>query len=101
MPHFVRVCQAQDVANGEVRPVDADGTRIALCRVGDHFYALSNFCPHLSGNLSEGRIEDDTLICPEHYWRFKLATGRCVTVRGQSAHAFPVRVEDGWVLVGV
>jgi nitrite reductase/ring-hydroxylating ferredoxin subunit len=101
MPQFVSVCRADELADGDVRLVEADGTKIALCRREGRFFALSNFCPHLTGNLGEGSLDGDELVCPEHYWRFKVATGRCTNVRGQTAHTFPVRVEDGWVLVGV
>lgn len=101
MPEFVKVCSVDDVPAGQIRLVEADGTKIALCNRDGRFYAVSNFCPHLTGNLSEGKIEDDVLVCPEHGWRFKLATGRCVSMPGRSAHTFPVQIEEGWVLIGV
>ena len=102
MPRFVKVCRADAVAEGAVMLVDADGTKVALCRRAGQLFALSNFCPHLTGNLGEGKLDGDELVCPEHFWRFKLGTGRCVNVPGQSAHAFPVRLDDdGWALVGV
>lgn len=101
MPTFVRVCSNQEIAEGQVRLVVADGTKLALCRHEGRVYALSNFCPHLTGNLSEGTIEEGLLVCPEHGWRFRLSSGRCVTMPGKSAHAFPVRIEGDSVLVGV
>ena len=101
MPVFVRVCRRDEVAVGEIKLVEADGTKIALCNKDGVLHALSNFCPHLTGNLSEGSLEGDVLICPEHGWRFKLTTGRCTTMPGQNAHSFPVKIEDEWVLVGV
>jgi nitrite reductase/ring-hydroxylating ferredoxin subunit len=101
MPKFVQVCKVEEVQPGQVRMLEADGTKIALCNREGTLHALSNFCPHLTGNLGEGELDGDVLVCPEHGWRFKLATGRCTTIRGQSAHVFPVRIEDGWVLVGV
>lgn len=101
MPNFVRVCRSEDVPAGEVRMLEADGTKIALCHFEGRFHALSNYCPHRTGNLGEGRIEDGLLVCPEHFWRFKLTTGRCAGMPDQGAHVFPVKVEDGWVLVGV
>jgi nitrite reductase/ring-hydroxylating ferredoxin subunit len=81
--------------------VEADRTKVALCKREGTVYALSNFCPHLTGNLGEGAIEDDVLVCPEHGWRFKLSSGRCTTMRGKSAHTFPVQIEADWILVGV
>lgn len=102
MPEFFRVCPIEDVPEGAVRMKEAGGTKIALVQRGGAFYAISNFCPHLTGNLGEGHLDvDGMLVCPEHGWRFRLSTGRCVSVANQSAHTFPVRIEDGWVLVGL
>ena len=101
MPSFFRVCRASELADGMVKLVEANGTKIALCQQAGKVYALSNFCPHLTGNLSEGKLEGDELICPEHFWRFKVHSGRCVTMTGKSAHTFPVQIEDDWIAVGV
>jgi len=101
MPTFHRVCRTEDVPDGEVRLLEADGTKIALCRRNEKFFALSNFCPHLTGNLGEGTLEGDELVCPEHFWRFKIHSGRCVSMPNKPAHTFPVQIEDGWVLVGL
>ncbi len=101
MPQFFRVCRVEDIPAGAVRLVEADGTKIALCHGPAGIYALSNFCPHLTGNLGEGTLEGDVLVCPEHGWRFKIATGRCLTVRGKPAHTFPIRIDNGWIAVGL
>lgn len=101
MPQFVRVCPVEEVAEGSVRMGEADGTKLALCQYQGKFYAFSNFCPHMTGNLGEGFLDEGLLVCPEHGWRFKLASGRCVSVPDRSANTFPVRIEEGWILVGV
>jgi nitrite reductase/ring-hydroxylating ferredoxin subunit len=101
MPTFVRLCPETEVAEGQVILREADGTKLAVCRHQGKVYALSNFCPHLTGNLGEGTIDEGVLVCPEHGWRFRLSSGRCVNVPDRSAHTFPVRVEEGWVLVGL
>ena len=101
MPRFVRVCRVDDLPDGAVRLLVADGTKLAVCRVGAAIHALSNYCPHLTGDLGAGKLDGDELVCPEHAWRFKVGSGRCTNVPGRSAHVFPVRIEDGWALVGV
>mgnify|MGYP002779834946 CR=1 FL=1 len=101
MPRFVRVCPESDVPEGKVRMMEADGTKLAICRQDGKVYALSNFCPHLTGNLGEGFLDEGLLVCPEHGWRFKLSSGRCVSVADRSAHPFPVRIDEGWILVGI
>lgn len=101
MPNFVAVARVAELVDGEVRLVEADGTKIALCKIDGVCFALSNYCPHFSGNLGEGKLDGDELVCPEHYWRFKIKTGRCVTTPGRNAASFPVRIEGDDVLVGI
>jgi nitrite reductase/ring-hydroxylating ferredoxin subunit len=51
--------------------------------------------------MGQGWIEDGEAVCPLHRWHFRLATGRCTTVRGQSLHRFRCEVRDGAVWVEV
>jgi nitrite reductase/ring-hydroxylating ferredoxin subunit len=39
-------------------------------------------CPHLGGPLDEAPIEDGSVTCPWHGYRFDVRTGRCLTGQG-------------------
>ena len=41
-------------------------------------YKVQRYCPHASGDLSEGAIEDGVLTCPLHLWKFSLEDGGCL-----------------------
>src|SRR4051794_31807136 len=101
MGQFVPVCEVGDVPEGRARPVEVEGLRIAVFNEGGRHYALLGRCPHANGPMGLGWIEDGEAVCPLHRWRFKLATGRCTTVRGYSLHAFRCEVRDGTVWVEV
>jgi 3-phenylpropionate/trans-cinnamate dioxygenase ferredoxin subunit len=51
---------------------------ILLARVGDTFYAADNRCPHMNGDLSQGRLEKTVVTCPRHHSQFDLADGHVV-----------------------
>jgi UDP-MurNAc hydroxylase len=43
-------------------------------------YIMHRACPHRQADLSVfGEIEDGTLVCTLHGWRFDLETGECLT----------------------
>jgi UDP-MurNAc hydroxylase len=51
------------------------------CEIGG--WRVQRRCPHLQGDLSRfGRIDDGTLTCQLHGWRFDLATGHCLSTEG-------------------
>ena len=90
-----------DIREGRGLPVEVDGLRIAIFNDGGTFHALLGRCPHANGPLGLGWIEEGEAVCPLHHWRFKLASGRCSTVRGESVHRFDceVREDEVWVAV--
>jgi nitrite reductase/ring-hydroxylating ferredoxin subunit len=98
---FFAVCRVDEVIEGRGRAVEAEGLRIAVFNDGGTFHALLGRCPHANGPMGYGWIEEGEAVCPLHNWRFKLATGRCTTIRGESLHRFRCEVRDGAVWVEV
>ena len=95
---------------GERRLVQAGKRTIGVFRVGDNFYAVLNYCPHMGGPLCQGRTlpwlssaapgefvldEQEALIkCPWHGWEYELATGQSFLGPGEPpARAYEVTVE--------
>ncbi len=101
MAEFHRACRVEDAEVGRGLEVVIEGVSIAIFNDGGTFHALRNRCPHQGTPIAEGRIEDGEAICPEHYWRFKLSTGRCTNVRGNTLHRFACEVRGGEVWVAV
>lgn len=99
MAEFHAVCRVEEIAEGRAKGVEIDGLRIAVFRHEEGVFALLGRCPHANGPMSLGWIEEGEAVCPLHRWRFKLATGRCTTVRGESLHRFDCEVRDGVIWV--
>ncbi len=86
--------------DGRGRPLDALGLPIALFRHRGHYVALEGRCPHAGGVMGRGWIEGDEVVCPLHYWRFRLADGACTNVPqspGLTVHRCEVRDGQVWV----
>jgi nitrite reductase/ring-hydroxylating ferredoxin subunit len=101
MPRFVEVCRLEALAEGRGHAVEVDGLRLALFLDGGEVHALLGRCPHANGPMARGWVEDGEAVCPLHGWRFRLATGRCTNIRGESLHRFACEVRDGAVWVAV
>jgi 3-phenylpropionate/trans-cinnamate dioxygenase ferredoxin subunit len=101
MGEWRRVSALEDVWEGAPTAVDVAGKPIALYRFGDEVHAIGDACPHQAGvRLSGGFLEGETIECPMHQSCFHVKTGK---VLGPPARedlpVYPVRVEDGQVLV--
>jgi UDP-MurNAc hydroxylase len=67
-------------AQQEPRPRTHQGEN-EWCEIGG--WRVQRRCPHLQGDLTRfGRIDDGTLTCQLHGWRFDLATGQCLSADG-------------------
>jgi nitrite reductase (NADH) small subunit len=84
------------------RVLRREGGDIAVFRNGeDEVFALLNRCPHKGGPLSEGIVYGRTVACPLHNLCMDLSTGQAKAPDEGCAATFPVRIEDGRVLVSL
>ena len=75
----IRLCATADITEGEVIRVDLeDGRALAIYHVGGAYYATDDLCTHGDASLSEGEIEDGTILCPFHMGSFDIRTGEAV-----------------------
>ncbi len=91
-----------DLADGSVRRVDLDGVPVAVVRVGEGVYAISDVCSHANVSLSDGEVWCDELEleCPKHGSAFSLVTGEPSTLPAtQPVAVYDARVVDGQVVV--
>jgi nitrite reductase/ring-hydroxylating ferredoxin subunit/uncharacterized membrane protein len=78
---FTAVMADADLAEGQMRCVEVEGTPVMLTRRGKRVYALANTCSHLGGPLAEGELKDEgksgdpSVVCPWHGSRFSLEDG--------------------------
>jgi nitrite reductase (NADH) small subunit/3-phenylpropionate/trans-cinnamate dioxygenase ferredoxin subunit len=75
MAEFQPVCRVDEVPDGEGRTMEVGDKLVALFRVNGEFFAIDDFCPHMGASLSGGYVENGSVTCPWHAWRFRLADG--------------------------
>lgn len=72
---------------------------IALFRVDGVVKAVTNICPHKrAACLYDGLIEQGTVTCPMHAWRFDLTSGANLS-GGGALRTYHVREAEGGVWV--
>jgi nitrite reductase (NADH) small subunit len=88
--------------------VQYKGIQIAVFhfKATDEWYASQNMCPHkMQMVLSRGLIGDSCgepkVACPLHKRTFSLTTGQNLNGEEYSIQIYPVKVEDGYVYIGV
>ena len=101
---FVRVLRTDELRDGELIPVEIDGTPVVLVRHAGEFFAVQNNCSHQDFPLSEAGFDprDGVLVCAWHGGCFDVRTGAAVIPPAvDPVETFGVRVNDGWVEIGL
>ena len=101
MSEFVKAIEASALAPGQATELTVGGKAVALFNVNGTFYATSNTCVHRGGPLGQGFLEGQNVTCPWHSWQYDVTTGENVVNPEMKVASYPVKVEDGQVLVKV
>jgi nitrite reductase/ring-hydroxylating ferredoxin subunit len=97
----VKVANVADVVDGAGLQVDAGGKPLALFKVAGKIYAIDNTCLHRGGPLAEGMLQDKSVACPWHGWRFDVTTGQGLTNPAAKLATYEVLVEGADVFVNI
>jgi nitrite reductase/ring-hydroxylating ferredoxin subunit len=98
---WIRVSSIADgPAEGCGRAFDLEGLEIAIFNWDREYFALENCCPHLGFPLTEGLLQEGSVICGWHGWRVRLNDGGCHG-KTLTARAYPCQVRDGEIWVQV
>ena len=99
---FHRVARSGQIPDGYIRRFFVGDLECALARLNGTVYATSNYCTHLDCLLSSGKLQDDGIRCSCHNSVFDLETGDPIQPPAtEPIRTYPVREEDGQVLVGL
>lgn len=97
---WVRVASLDDVWEGEVMAVDANGHHILLAHLaGGEVRAYQGICPHQEIKLVEGEFDGRHLVCRGHRWEFDLSCGAGVNPADCALAEYPVLVEGDDIYV--
>lgn len=114
MAEFVKVCATSDVPSGTMKKFSIEGYDVLVANIDGSYFAIDNYCPHTSGDLSAGKLEGSVVTCPRHGSQFDIKDGKCIRWAQMGpvistivkmikpprpAYSYKVKIEGGSVLV--
>jgi nitrite reductase (NADH) small subunit len=90
-----------DVKTGDVIAVSAAGVDLVVGLDGERYFCTQRRCVHRGGDLADGIVSKGYVICPQHGWRFSVATGTTPEPSEYCLVTYPVRVAEGRIEVEV
>jgi len=99
---FYRVSMVNEFPSGERLFLEIDGLPIVLFSIGDDFLATGDICTHDGGEIGEGELDGEEIICPRHGARFNIRTGKAMSLPAVTGiPIYPVRQVDGFIEIGI
>jgi NAD(P)H-dependent nitrite reductase small subunit len=101
LARFVKVAEKSDLIEGFGKVVTVEGRSIALFRVKKEYFAMANVCLHRGGPLGEGVLNGSVVTCPWHGWKFDVRTGSFTVIPTLKVKTYPVKEEEGQVMIEI
>ena len=96
------VAKASSIAPGTTKRVVVGGKGVLLCNVDGTFFAIEDVCTHDGGELDQGFLQGDQIMCPRHGAIFDVKSGAALSLPAVLAvGTFPVRVDGDDIFVEV
>jgi 3-phenylpropionate/trans-cinnamate dioxygenase ferredoxin subunit len=100
MSDWITVAADADLVEGDMLQFAHGDYLIALARIGDEVHAFDDTCTHEECSLSEGRQDEDEVVCHCHGSVFNLVTGEVLLGPAtEPLRTYLARVENGQVQV--
>jgi nitrite reductase/ring-hydroxylating ferredoxin subunit len=94
---LVRVGNANDVAEGQMRVFEVDGVDVNVVNADGRLYAIDDTCTHMGCSLANGRLDGTTVTCACHGSQFDVTSGavlRGPAQRPVRSHAVEIQGSD-------
>jgi len=83
----------------EAREFTVGDKVICVANVDGTISALDNVCLHRGGPLGQGVIDSGKLVCPWHGWEWNPSTGEATHNPAVRVPVYPLKIENGVVLI--
>ncbi len=97
---WVPLAAAAEVPEGKGTLVRHGRLEILIFHANGEWTAYDNTCPHAGAPIFAEHFDGECVTCTYHGLRFRACDGVCPEAPGWTLESFPVKLEDGQVLVG-
>lgn len=89
------------VTDKTLHTAEVAGKTALITRAQGELVAFSNVCPHAAADLSEGRLFDGQIKCPDHGYTFDVRSGRATWPQGEGCRLmrYETREKEGMVQI--
>ena len=104
-----KITTIDNISIGEMKSFIIKDKEILIANVDGNFFAMDNRCSHMGGNLSEGSLDGDVVVCPRHGSRFNIRNGEAVKgpkilvirLSTKNLNTYPIKIQENDIMIEV
>ena len=101
MPFVKLTSESELPPPGQAREFPCGDKVLCIANVNGTISAMDNVCLHRGGPLGQGVILDGKVVCPWHGWEWDPKTGQAVHNPNARITIYPLKIENGDVMVEI
>lgn len=98
---WFKVCAVSELKPGQARSIRLHARPYAVFNVAGEYFGIDAACRHAKANLASGKLDGEIVTCFMHGWQYNVKTGACLTHEYGHVITFPVKLENGHVMIGI
>ncbi len=75
---YKKLAKQSEIKEGLIKVVETKYASIGITKIGEKIVAFEDVCTHDGEAISHGKIESGCIICPRHFAKFDLASGKAL-----------------------
>ncbi len=95
---WYRLTAVSEIEEGVSRH-DYEGRACFIKKIGDGYQVFDSRCPHQAADIPLSALENGTLTCSRHQWKFNVNTGECIENGSRPLNKIEYKIEDKFIYV--
>jgi 3-phenylpropionate/trans-cinnamate dioxygenase ferredoxin subunit len=90
------------IGERDLTVMEVNGKKISFTRYEGTLYAFAYKCPHASGIMADGFVDDaGNVVCPLHRYRFNVKNGFNTSGEGYYLKTYPIEQREDGLYLGL
>ena len=99
---FIKLASTDDAKPNSMMGITINDQKILLANLNGAYYAIGDKCMHRGCQLSKGKLQGETVVCPCHGSTYDLKTGNFVKGPTKKPEpAYELKVENNDIMINL
>ncbi len=101
MKEWVRMTNLNELPLGTGKTISVNGKSLSIFHVNLGIFVLDSHCRYRDGDLGQGKIQGQVVVCSKHGCRFNIVSGECLDNKDHQNGTYRVKTTGPEIFVQI